>query len=347
MSNVHLREMRPQDSPALTALVQDQSEMAGSGMTTYFQIDAYRALLFADHHATVGVVAEAADSGQVVGMATVTFGEALYEGQQRPVAYLANLKVHPDYRRQGIGSQLAAWRVERARAQFGTDGVIWTGLERDNDASRATAAKWCRDFFEPVLVMPVPVHTAPVPPLAGVMVRPIAKEDDLAEIAEKQNTFYQTHNFYEVENAESLAAWLRYTPADAPINAYYVATSPQGEILAGAGVTARHKIVVDKFHNPPPPIQPMLPPDHTIREFIVRNIWYLPGQMNAARQIWETMRWDYRHQGSIFTSGFDPRGPLAAILEPEHPVIRIEVTLAIAGPEPLTQSRFIYAPGRR
>ena len=347
MSDFVLREMRPADSPALLALVQDTSENQGPGMTTVYQTDAYRVLIHADPHHTVGVVVEVEGFDGLAGMATVTFSDVQYEGQRRTCAYLANLKVHQNFRRQGLGWQLAKWRVDRAREQYGPDVVILTGMLTSNDASRATANKWATEFFEPIkLTIGIPLGEPPAP-LPGLTIRR-ATNDDLEQIAAKQNTFYHRANFYEAQTADTLAEWLRYTPIDTPINEYLIAVNDMGEILAGCEVIARHRLMVDRFDNPPPPMRAMLPPDLTLRECPIKDLWYAPGRLDAAQHLWASLPWLYADSANNITTNYDPRGPLADVFPPLPDFLpRVEIALAAHGPEPMSPNRFIASPGRR
>lgn len=323
MVDFKLREMRPVDSTQ------------SFDVTTLFQLDSYQALIHSTPHRTVGVVAEVAGFDGLAGMATVTFDDLLFEGHRRPSAYLASLKVHPRFRRQGLGWQLARWRVERARAEIGPDGVIITGLERGNDASRATARKWCREFFEPVSVAIMPTRSRPPRPIKGITVRR-ALQSDFAQIAEKQNSFYQNYNLYAPCTPETLAGWLEHSPADHSIHHYFVAVDTTGEIIAGAGVTEQRKIYVDKLHNPPPLLDllnrvvHLIPSNYVIEHLPVSTIWYASGQLSAAQQVWETIRWECRTLGTTPSSSYDPRGPLA-----------------VHGPTPMSPERLIYSPERR
>jgi predicted N-acetyltransferase YhbS len=347
MTTFALREMQPDDSPALLALVQDMSDTQGVGMTTVYQIDAYRALIHPDPRRTVGVVAEVEGFDSLAGMATVTFYEVQYEGQRRACAYLANLKVHRNFRRQGLGWRLAKWRVDRARAEFGSDVVILTGLLNTNDASRATASKWAREFFEPIkLSIGIPFGEPPAP-LPGLTIGR-AEVGDLAQIAGKQNMFYQQANFYEPQTADSLAAWLDYKPVDTSLHEYMIAVTDAGEILAGCGVIARHKVMVDRFDNPPPPMRAMLPPDFIMRECPIKDLWYAPGQLAVAQHLWASLPWLYADSANNITATYDPRGPLADVFPPLPDFLpRVEVALAMHGPIPMSPDRFIASPGRR
>jgi GNAT superfamily N-acetyltransferase len=352
MSGFVLREMQAADSRALTALMEEMSENQGLGMTTYYQIDAYQALTAVSGWKTLGVVAEVEDFDELAGIGTVSFGECQFEGVLRPFAYLANLKVHPRFRQQGLGTRLAQWRIDRAREHAGSDGVIWTGMQRDNEGSRRTASKWSREFFEPMIVAVVPIRSRPPRLSKDVVVHP-AVPADLSEIAEKQNAFYHDFNLYPPQTADTLRDWLERSPVDRPVNHYFVAVDSAGEIIAGAGVTEGRQVLLDQLHNLPLPLRVLnrivhiVPPDYVIQHLPVSKLWYSPGQPAAAQQVWETIRWECRTLGTTVSSVYDPRGPLRDVfqLKPWHQP-RIELAFAVHGPVPMTQTRFIYVSGR-
>ena len=136
-----LRPMEPTDGPAMDALLRAQSAVGQFQLTTRYLTDVYDALL-AQHPDVVGVVAESDRHDGLVGMATEFFGEVRTRPRTWPSAFLENLKVHPAARRQGIGSALAAWRIDEATRRFADDGVVMTAIEASNAASLATAARW-------------------------------------------------------------------------------------------------------------------------------------------------------------------------------------------------------------
>ncbi len=133
-----LRALHPDDTAALTDLI---TEFDGE-LTTHFLIDPYMAITAGTEERTLAVVAECGAYDGLVGMGTVRFGRMAFNGQVLPFAALDGLKVRAEFRGQGLGRQLAAWRVQQARDAYGDGCVIVTGLLRDNHASRAVATKW-------------------------------------------------------------------------------------------------------------------------------------------------------------------------------------------------------------
>src|SRR6187549_2338320 len=131
--NIVVRRLEPTDGPAIDRLGRETPDTGAVAFYSEFHHDAYETLM-ALHPGSVGVVAEAPDR-RLVGMGLVAFGECQFEGEIRPSAYLNSLGVHPDYRRRGIASRIAAWRVNEANDRFkadGREGVIFAAIQGGN-----------------------------------------------------------------------------------------------------------------------------------------------------------------------------------------------------------------------
>ena len=196
-----LRAMQLSDSYAVASLITDFE----GGMTTRFLVDAYAAITSGTEYLTLGVVVECAGYDGFVGMGTVRFNKVQYNGEILPHAFLDGLNVHKDFRRQGLGYEIAKWRIQQAKETYGDKCVIATGMLQENIASYAVAKKWCREFVEPAFeVLFVPARRQQPKPLTGILVRELeAKEYE--EFVTKQNRFYQNYNLYPVRDANSIA----------------------------------------------------------------------------------------------------------------------------------------------
>jgi GNAT superfamily N-acetyltransferase len=340
--------MRPSDSAAIESLIQVSDGL----LTTHFLIDAYVAISQGTEYRTLGVVVEGEGYDGLVGMGTVRFSAGHFNGELRPLAVLDNLKVREEFRGQGLGRQLAEWRVSRARAEFGDDGVIITGMLKDNHASRAVAKKWCREFFEPFQVVLAPVRSRPPLAIAGITVRE-AEPDEYDEIAAKQNAFYQDYNAYGPVAGDQIAGLAGKSPIDRPIYHFFVAVDASGKLLAGARAWYRGTLKVDVINHPPLPLRMMngifhlVPPDYVIRDISVNSLWYAPDHLHVAEYLWESMRWLCREHGTTLVIGFDPRNPTrnAVKLKPWHQP-RPQIALAFHDPAPIDRNRLLYSLDR-
>jgi GNAT superfamily N-acetyltransferase len=347
--NFSLRELQSSDSPALVKLI---SSFDGD-MTTQFQVDAYSALIFGIENQTLGVGVEFAGFDGLVGMGTVRFSQVSFNGETLPLAFLDGLKVHKDFRGQGLGHQIARWRIQRAREVLGENCVIVTGMLRSNDASRAVARKWSREFidtaFQPLII---PVRKRPPKPLIGVQVRELAP-NEYKQFTFKQNAYYQNHNLYPSENTDSITHALEVSVGEKKPYIFYVATESNGDLIAGAKIWRRSLIKTDLFSKLPLPVRLLnkiahiIPPDFILRDAAVIGFWHEPGQVKTAQFLWETLRWELREQATTLALTLDPRDPLREIIRTRSLFMpRLEITIALKSPAPIDRSRLLFGYGR-
>ncbi|HMD81532.1 MAG TPA: hypothetical protein VKE92_09520, partial [Anaerolineales bacterium] len=110
-----LRELQPADSPALSKLINE----FGGDLTTRFLVDPYLAIISGTEFRTRAVVVECAGYDGLVGMGTVRFSKVQYNNEVLPLAFLDGLKVQKEFRGNGLGYQIASWRIQKAREEFG------------------------------------------------------------------------------------------------------------------------------------------------------------------------------------------------------------------------------------
>ncbi len=344
-----LRAMQPSDSVSVANLI---TEFDGD-MTTRFLLDAYTAITFGTEYQTSGVVVECDGYDGFVGMGTVRFNKVQYNGEILPHAFLDGLKVHKKFRGQGLGYQIANWRIQHAKETLGNKCVIATGMLQENLASYAVAKKWCREFVEPAFnVLIVPTRKQKPKNLTGVIVREI-ESHEYEEFSVKQNKFYNNYNLYPVSDESSIENALAVTVEGRKPYRFFVAVDVQGNLLAGAQTWARGILKSDTFNNPPTPLRilnnifHLLPSDFTIRDIAVSGIWYEPNQIHIAQFLWEMIRWECKEQGTIITSNFDPRDPAQVVvtLKPWHQP-RPKVTIAIHGPNEINREKLLFGVGR-
>jgi predicted N-acetyltransferase YhbS len=344
-----LRELQPSDSPALIKLI---TEFDGD-LTTHFQVDPYRAIISGTENRTRGVVVECTGFDGLVGMGTIRFSKVQYNDKILPLAFLDGLKVQKDFRGNGLGYQIASWRIQRAREEYGDQCVIGTGMLHDNHASHAVARKWCREFAESAVdVRLVPTLSRRPKSLKGVNVREIDSHE-YEEFAQKRNNFYSQYNLYAPSSPSSIADALRVSVDGKKPYRYFAAVDTQGNLLAGAQTWARGVLKSDMVNNPPRALRllnrmiHLLPPDFTIRDIAVSGLWYESSQIKIARFLWEMMRWECRDQGTILAAGFDSRDPTrnVATLKPWNQP-RPKITLAFHAPTLINRERLLFASGR-
>jgi predicted N-acetyltransferase YhbS len=344
-----LRELQPSDSPALVKLI---TEFDGD-LTTRFLVDPYQAIVAGTENRTRGVVVECAGYDGLVGMGTVRFSKVQYNGEVLPLAFLDGLKVQKEFRGNGLGYQIANWRVQKAREQYGDQCVIGTGMLHDNHASHAVASKWCREFAESAVdAWFVPTLTRRPESLAGVKVREINPEE-YEEFTHKQNRFYSGYNLYPPSSPNSIANALGVAVEGKKPYRYFAAVDTRGNLLAGAQTWARGVLKSDTVNNLPLPLRllnrvvHLLPSDFIIRDITVIGLWYESGQIKNAQFLWEVLRWECRDQGTILAASFDSRDPAKDVvtLKPWYQP-RPKITFAIHAPTPIQRDQLLFASGR-
>lgn len=344
-----LREIQPTDSPGLEQLITG----FGGDLTTRFQVDPYAAIVYGTEFRTTGVVVETAGHTGFVGMGTVRFSTVQYNREILPLAFLDGLKVHQEFRGNGLGHQIAGWRIQKAREQYGDQCVIGTGMLHDNHASHAVAAKWSRDFAESAIeVRILPVLARPPRPVAGVTVRQIDPQE-YEEFASRQNAFYREYNLYPPTSPQVIANTLKISVEGRYPYRYYVAVDDRGNLLAGAQTWARGVLKSDTVNHLPAPMLFMnkllhvLPSDFVIRDISVSGLWYETSHKRSAQYLWEMMRWLCRDQGTNLTASFDVRDPSMNLisLKPWNQP-RPKITLAMHAPTSLNQEQLLFVSGR-
>ena len=348
-SNFTLREIQPSDSQELTKLITDFE----GDLTTRFRVDPYQAIVAGTENETTGVVVEAPGVDGFIGMGTVRFSTIQFNGEPLPLAFLDGLKVRPEFRGKGLGSQIAGWRIRKAREKYGDPCVIGTGMLYDNHASHAVAAKWCREFVESaVQVFILPTLATEPKSIAGLDVHEIEARE-YEEYASKQNEFFSSYNLYPPSSPESIVHALGVSVEGRRPYRYFVVSDATGNLLAGAQTWARGLLKCDTINHLPAAmlvlnrLVHLLPADLTLRDVAVSGLWYGASQERAARQLWNMLRWACRDEGNTLTASLDTRDPANRLipLKPWYQP-RPKITVAIHGPTLLDRDRLLFASGR-
>lgn len=341
-----LRQLGPEDGTAYAVLLANSPDTGRVGVAVRFEIDPYRALMGL-HGDTVGVVAETPGYDGFIGSGLIRFGHCQWEGKVRPSAVLNTLVVHPNFRRRGVASQLAKWRKDYTRQRLGQDGVIWAVIQRNNTGSELTAKKWASQFLENRLaIIPVKMRSTPPAPSRQFVVRPI-QPDDFATVAEQLNRYYRNYNLYSPETGASLAAWLNETPFDTALRHYWVVTDRAGNLLAGLALAENYRLRTSVVTRMPAPLRLMnrflrvVPSDGVLRELAVSRVWHVPGQLKAARYLFETVRWEWRDRGTSLMLYADVRSPLMEVYGVRPWTMKTIASIALRGPAPVRRKGLV------
>lgn len=341
-----LRQLAPQDGPAYAAVLAASPDTGAIGSAARFEIDPYQALM-ALHKDTVGVVAETPGYDGFVGSGLIRFGQCQWEGEVRPSALLNTLVVHPNFRRLGLASQLARWREEYTLRRQGEGGVIWAIIQQNNTGSERTARKWASQFLANCLMF-VPLRMRTSQPRSRQFEVRSPHPDDLDPLAEQLNRFYHEYNLYSPETRNTLAAWLDETPFDSPFHHYRIVTNNAGSILAGMGLTENFRLRTTLITHLPAGLRILnrifnvVPANGEMREISLSRLWFAPNQIEAARYLLETIRWEWRDRGTSMLLYTDVRSPLTQLLGVQDRMGKGQAGIAVRVPVPCSEGRLFY-----
>ena len=186
------------------------------------------------------------------------------------------------------------------------------------------------------------------PPSGGVSVRPL-EDRDVEAVVEGVNAFHESFDLYPPQTAASLAAQLGPTPLGEPIRQYRVAVDAGGAIVAGALVNERFKLMADHVQQVPRPLEllnkvaRLFPPDGVIRQIELFLAWHAPGRTDAARQLWEAIRYEWRDRATHVACVTDPRGSLFEAFHVGFSLVpKIQLMIPVRSPVPVDPNRLVY-----
>ena len=314
-SDFAFRPVEPDDSPGLAQLV-SSSPSSGSTSFTYD----YQAGLLEIHRAFAddlhGIVATAGPP--VIGMVLADLRQVQWEGQVCQAAYISNLRVDHNHRRQGVARGILDYAYGYAEKIMGADPMVYTAIPEGNVTLALTEAYQCQ-ITGAIQGGVVPMLRSAPEAKPGLAVRAV-EQGDLVAVANGMNQFYREHNLWSPVSASVLESFLNAEIAGIRPNQLYVAAR-DNRITAGLSVSNRTKLIRMKITNLPGyarwlgALLGVLPRDGLLRALTVRHIWFADGELESARLLWQHLRHALRDQGNSLGIAYDPRDKLAGVFQ--------------------------------
>jgi predicted N-acetyltransferase YhbS len=345
MADFELRPMEPRDGPAIDELMRSEVPTTAVALTTHYLHDVYQSML-AQNSSLFGVVATSAASDGLVGVATAFTDDVLVDDRPSMAAHLMNLKVHHDVRQQGLGTRLAQWRIDEARRRFGArGGIVTTGIDATNAASLATARHWATQMLGPVRVVIARVSSEP-PRLRGLVVRSL-DDAEVEVVAAGATKFYDRFQLAPTQTPSTLASILAAPdPQVGAFRHYRVAAMSDATIVAGGMVTERFKLMEDHLDRIPRALEllgrivPVFPPDRVIKSIEVGLAWHAPGRVDALRDLWDAIRYEWHDRATHVVAQADPRSSLIVGLHVGPTIVpRVQLMIPVQSPDPIDETR--------
>jgi hypothetical protein len=282
---------------------------------------------------------------EIVGMA---FGEVRwvqYAGQEVPGVYISHLRVHPDHRGHGIASELSDWALEYITDLLRPDAVLYGAVMAGN-VSMKLADRYGFKPTKPIQGGILPIRNSPPNPIPDLEVR-VAERKELPVIAEGMNAFYREHNLWIPVSVDTLEDFLKQEVDEVKPNQLYVAVRGD-EVVAGLSLSDRTKLVRMRLARAPWYVRTLgnwlglLPASGVLDALTVRRVWFREGELEAARYLWDTLRYDLREQGNCLGIAYDPRDKLADVFRVPFWLPMFKARYLVRASDPLEAERPIY-----
>ena len=310
MQTIKYRLMRVEDSPALQAIMTASPDAGLIQFSYEYEQDLIKV------HSSLGndvrgVVALRDDS--IIGMFLGDLLQVQWAGEIQDAVYISNLRVHPEYRRRGVARGMSQWGLSYVEDQLGADAILY-GAVMESNTSLYLAQQY--GFISTHLIQGgvVPMRNHPPKSQPNLEVRQ-AVPDDLPEIVDSMNRFYQDYDLWSPVSANSLRSFIGQQVADIFPNQLYV-VSRGGKLLAGLSLSDRTSLVRMRIAKSSAILRLMgvllgiLPRSGDLKTLTVRRVWFECDELEAGRYLWQQIRYQLRGRADSLGIAYDPRSPL-------------------------------------
>jgi hypothetical protein len=160
--------------------------------------------------------------------------------------------------------------------------------------------------------------------------------------------FYQAFNMFTPKSEIELASWCATSPFNEPFRHFLIVSNSHDEILAGLVLTETYKLRYLQIVQAPfmarmaNRILHVVPSDYIMREINLGHIWFAHGQINAARYLLETVRWECRNKASSFLIWIDPNCPFINLLSLRPWTLKTEISIVIQSNVKISEDKPVY-----
>lgn len=286
-----------------------------AGVRMHLLKDAYA--VFTRHPKSQGLVA-LAENDRVVGYhfrrpLTILINDVPLRGMLG-----FNMAVHPDFRRQGIGAKIYQ-AVHKNCIDKGID-LFFGNTEQRNFPQRGNLKKFSMtEVKSQIRAMVTTRRFRPSMP-AGINIMRI-NGSDFGNWCESANEFYSHHNFWQPIRVDLLKAWSSPT-CEGCKHSLYAAKNSNGQLLAGLGIDDCSRLFTWVMNGVALPARivghllKVTDGEGHVPFAKVILLWYRKGRQDAARLLWEWIRWDLRQNVRLIVAYYDPLSPLREVVRP-------------------------------
>ncbi len=132
------------------------------------------------------------------------------------------------------------------------------------------------------------------------------------------NTYYREHDLWTPVTAGGLAEFRDQSLMGIHPNELWVLTRGS-RLLAGFSLSDRTRLVRMQIQRASAPVRLLgallgiLPRSGELRSLTIRRVWYQEGELEAAQNLWEQARYQFRNRGSSLGIAYDPTDNLGQV----------------------------------
>jgi hypothetical protein len=126
-----------------------------------------------------------------------------------------------------------------------------------------------------------------------------------------------------------------------------VVTDQSGRLLAGLGLHEEGRLSSLVITHLPAHLRAanavlhVVPRGGRMRNLIADKAWFAPGQLGAARYLWEVTRWEWRNAGTSLLLTHDPRSPVHDVIAARPWLPTTSATVAVRSRTPMREQAIV------